>query len=194
LLSHGPRPISSPRSWKRILGSVSLPACCLQLPFGIWSASSNSARSGPEVKDNSMHECFGIFLRVAEFAPPMSRRPAANRRESLLPSLMPEKHQTGIVFDPRIPAGPTRTINGYAGEQAKAWTRHTTHCRPAKQISQTIEGAISDLVAGNDLLARLIFQRIRPRIQSGMISKATHLMTSRQLPYRSRHRTLQRHS
>ena len=42
----------------------------------------------------------------------MSRRPVANRRELLLPLLMPDRHQTDIVFDPCVPAGPSRTSNG----------------------------------------------------------------------------------
>jgi hypothetical protein len=116
-----------------------------------------------------MHECFGVSLRITEFAPPMSRRPGPNRRELLLPLQMPDWHQTGIPFDPCVSAGPTGTIPGKAGESAEAWTRRTTHCHPPKQTSQKIEGASVALIAGNDLLARLIFQRIRPRTHSGMM-------------------------
>jgi len=101
----------------------------------------------------------------------MPRRPVANRRELLLPLLMPDRHQTDIVFDPCVPAGPIRTINGKAGEPPEAWTRHTTHCHPTKQTSQTIEGGISELIAGSHLLARLLFQRSRPRTHSRMISE-----------------------
>src|SRR5215831_11546412 len=37
-----------------------------------------------EVKNNSMLECFAVFLRVTESAPPMSRRQITNRREVAL--------------------------------------------------------------------------------------------------------------
>lgn len=114
-----------------------------------------------------MHECFIVSLRVTGSAPPMSRRRAANRRELLLPLRMPDQHQAGITFDPCVSADPT--VPGKAGEPAEAWSRRTTHCRPAKQIGPTIEGAIVALIAGNDLLAGLIFQRIRPHTHSGMI-------------------------
>ena len=99
----------------------------------------------------------------------MSRRRTANRRELLLPLRMPERYQTGIALDPCVSSGPTGTIPGKAGEAAEAWSPRTTHCRTAKQISQTIDGAIVALIAGNDLLARLIFQRIRPGTHCGMI-------------------------
>ena len=118
-----------------------------------------------------MPECFGISLMVTESAPPMSRRRAANWRELLLPLRMPERHQTGIAFDPCVPSGPTGTIPGKAVEPAEAWTRRTTHCRPAKQTSQTIEAGVVALIAGNDVLAQLIFQRIRPRTHSGVINE-----------------------
>ena len=144
--------------------------CCLQLPCGIWLVSFCNVLHA-ELKNISMRECFGVSLRVTESAPPMSRRPGANRRELLLPLRMPDWHQTGITFDSCLPAGATGTIPGKAGEPAEAWTRRTTHCRPAKQTSQTIEGAIVALIAGNDVLARVIFQRIRPRTHSGMISE-----------------------
>jgi len=49
--------------------------------------------AAPEVKNISMHECFAIFLRVTEFAPPMSRRRVTNPREWRLPSLIPDRHQ-----------------------------------------------------------------------------------------------------
>ena len=101
----------------------------------------------------------------------MSGRLVANRRELLLPLLMPDRHQSDIVFDPCVPAGPTRTINGKAGEPPEPGTRHTTHGRPTQQTSQTIEGGISELIAGSHLLARLVFQRIRPGTHSRMIGE-----------------------
>lgn len=108
-----------------------------------------------------MHECFKVFLRVTEFTPPMSRRRVTNRRELLLPSLIPNRHQIGVVFDACVAHGPVARINDQAGDSPDARVRHGTQCRPAKQISQTTEGAIAELIAGNPLLARLIFQRIR---------------------------------
>ena len=113
-----------------------------------------------------MHECFEIFLRVT-VAPPMSRRRVTNRRELLLPSLIPDRHQTGVVFDPCVAPGLAARINDKTGESPHGWVRHGTQCRPAKQISQTTKGAIAELIRDNLLLARLVFQRIRPHTQSG---------------------------
>jgi hypothetical protein len=116
-----------------------------------------------------MLECFAIFLRGTDFAPPMSRRQVTNRRELLLPLLIPDRHQTGVVFDPCIPSDPAMAINGKAGESPNAWTRHSTHCRVAEQAGQTTVGAIAEITAGDRLLARLVFQRIRPCGHAGMI-------------------------
>jgi hypothetical protein len=121
-----------------------------------------------------MHECFRVFLRVTEFTPPMSRRRVTNRRELLLPSLIPDRHQIGVVFDACVAHGPAARINDQAGDSPDAGVRHGTQCRPAKQISQTTEGAIAELIAGNPLLARLIFQRIRANTQSGMRSDRSY--------------------
>jgi hypothetical protein len=104
----------------------------------------------------------------------MSRRRVTNRRELLLPSLIPDRHQTGVVFDPCVASGPAARINDQAGDSPDARVRHGTQCRPAKQISQTTQGAIAELIAGNPLLARLVFQRIRPHPQSGMISDRSY--------------------
>jgi hypothetical protein len=120
-----------------------------------------------------MHECFAIFLRVTELASPMSRRKVPNRRESLLPLLIPDRHQTGVVFDPCIPSGPAVAIKGKMGESPEAWTCHCTHYRQAKQASPTAEARITELIAENHLWARLVFQRIRPRTHSGMIGGQT---------------------
>ncbi len=116
-----------------------------------------------------MLECFAIFLRVTGFAPPMSRRQVTNRRQLLLPLRIPDRHQTGVVFDACIPSGPAMAINDKAGQPSNAWTRHSTHCRATEQAGQTIEGSIAELIAGNRLLAQLVFQRIRPCSQAGMI-------------------------
>lgn len=144
-------------------------ACCLLLPCGTWPVSfSTSSPGAVEVKNNSMLECFAIFLRGTEFAPPMSRQRVTNRRELLLPLLIPDRHQIGVVFDACVPSGPTIAINGKAGEPPSAWTRHSTHCRAAEQAGQTSEVAIPELIAGNQLLAGLVFRRIRPRAHSGL--------------------------
>ena len=116
-----------------------------------------------------MYECFAIFLRVTEFSPPMSRRQVTNRRELLLPLLIPDRHQKGVVFHPCAPPGMAEAINGEAGEPAEAWTRHNAHSRPSKQARHTTEVAIAELIARNHLLARLVLQWIRPRTHSGMI-------------------------
>jgi hypothetical protein len=101
----------------------------------------------------------------------MSRRRAANRRELLLPLGMPDRHQTGITFDPCAPIDPTGMLAGEAGEPAETWPRHATHCCPAKQTSQPTKESILALIAGKHVLARLIFQRIRPRTHSGMLNE-----------------------
>src|ERR1051325_1838685 len=116
-----------------------------------------------------MRECFGICLKLRSLHPPMSRRRVANRRELLLPLRMPEDHPTGIALASRLPAGPTGTIPGKAGGLPQAWPRHTSYCRPAKQTSQAIEGAVVALILDNHLLARLIFERIGPRTYAGMV-------------------------
>ena len=118
-----------------------------------------------------MCECFGICLKLRSLHPPMSRRRVANRRELLLPLRMPERHPTGIALDSCLPAGPTGTIPGKAGDLPQVWPRHTSYCRPAKQTSQAIEGAVVALILDNHLLARLIFERIRPRTDAGMIGE-----------------------
>jgi hypothetical protein len=103
----------------------------------------------------------------------MSRRQVANRRELLLPLRIPDRHPTGIVFEPCVPAGPTETVHGETEEPLESWARHTTHCRPAKQTAQTIEGATAAPMAGNHLLAQLVFLRIRPGTHRGTTSEQT---------------------
>jgi hypothetical protein len=120
-----------------------------------------------------MGKCFGVFLRITEFTSPMSRRQVANRRELLLPLRMPDRYSTGVVFEPCVPAGSTETIHGKTEEPLEASTRHTTHCRPAKQTPQTTDGATAALIAGNHLLARLVFQRIRLRTRREKTSEQT---------------------
>ena len=98
----------------------------------------------------------------------MSRRQVTNRRESLLPPLIPDRHQRAIVFDRSAAPGPAAPINGKAEEPPGGGTRHSAHYGAAKQTSQTIDVAIPELIAGNHLLARLVFHRIRPHNHSGV--------------------------
>lgn len=97
----------------------------------------------------------------------MPRRQVPNRRELLLPLLIPDRHQIGVVFDACVPSEATPAINGQAGEPPKAWARHSTHCRAAEQAGQTTEVAVAELTAGNRLLAPLVLQRIRPGSHAG---------------------------
>jgi hypothetical protein len=99
----------------------------------------------------------------------MSRRQVTNRRESLLPPLIPDRHQRAIVFDPSAVPGPAAAINGKAEESPGGRTRHSTLYWAAKQASQTIDVALPEFIAGNHLLARLVFQRIRSHNHSGVI-------------------------
>src|SRR5690349_15483805 len=117
-----------------------------------------------------MLECFGVFSEVTEFASPMSRRQTTNRRELLLPSLIPDRHQTAVIFDPSVPPAPVAATNGNGAEPARSWTRQSI-CRAAKQAGPTTEMASPTLIAGSDLLARLVFQRIRPRSRSGRMGE-----------------------
>jgi hypothetical protein len=114
-----------------------------------------------------MLECFGVFSGVTGFAPPLSRRQTTNRRELLLPSLIPDRHQTAVIFDPSVPPAPVAATNGNGAEPARCWTRQSIQCRAAKQAGPTTEMASPALIAGSHLLARLVFQRIRPRSRSG---------------------------
>jgi hypothetical protein len=119
-----------------------------------------------------MLECFGVFSEVTGFTRPMSRRKATTRRELLLPSLIPDRHQTAAIFDPSVPAAPVAAINGSDAEPARCWTRQSIHYGAAKQAGPTTEVASPEVIAGNRLLARLVFQRIRPRNRSGVIGQS----------------------
>jgi hypothetical protein len=114
-----------------------------------------------------MLECFGVFSGVTGFAPPMPRRQTTNRRELLLPSLIPDRHQTAVIFDPSIPPAPVAATNGSGAEPTRCWARQSIQCRAAKQAGPTTEMPSPDLIAGNHLLARLVFQRVRPRSRPG---------------------------
>lgn len=103
---------------------------------------------------------------MTEFGHPMSRRKATNRRELLLPLLIPSRHQTVVVFDASAPPAPAAAIHGTGAEPPRYCTQQRIHYRAAKEAGQTIEAASPELVAGNHLLAKLVFHQIRPRIRS----------------------------
>jgi len=104
-----------------------------------------------------MLECFGVFSEVTEFIRPMSRRQATIRRELLLPSLMPDRRQTVVIFDPSVPGAPAAAINGNDAEPARDCIRQSIHCQAAKQIGPPTEAASPELIARIHLLARLVF-------------------------------------
>jgi len=114
-----------------------------------------------------MLKCFGVFSGVTGFAPPMSRQKTTNRRELLLPSLIPDRHQTGVIFAPGAPPAPVVATNGDGAKPARLWARLSIQCRTTKQAGPTTKMAGPELIAGSHLLARLVFQRIRPRSRSG---------------------------
>jgi len=102
----------------------------------------------------------------------MSRRQATNRRALLLPSLIPDRHQTVVICDPGAPPAPAVSINVVA-EPPRCWTRQSIHSRVAEPASQQTEVAGPELIAENHLLARLVLQRIRPRNSSGVMGGQT---------------------
>jgi hypothetical protein len=118
-----------------------------------------------------MPKCFGVFSEVTGFARPMSRRQATNRRELLLPSLIPARQQTAVVFDASVPPAPAAAIHGNGAEPPRYRNHQRIHYRAAKEADQTIEVASPELIAGNHLLARLVFQQIRPRSRSAVLRR-----------------------
>ena len=106
---------------------------------------------------------------MTEFGLPMSRRQATNRRELLLPSLIPSRHQAVVVSDASVPPAPAAAIHGNGAEPPRYCSHQRIHYRAAKEAGQTIEVASPELIAGNHLLARLVFQQIRPRSRSAVI-------------------------
>ena len=118
-----------------------------------------------------MGKCFGLFSEVTEFARPMSRRQATNRRELLLPSLIPARHQTAVVFDASVPPAPAAANHSSGAEPPRYRDQQRIHYRPAKEASQTIEVVSPELITRNHLLARLVFQQIRPRSRSAVMGE-----------------------
>lgn len=115
-----------------------------------------------------MFKCFGLFSEVTEFARPMSRRQTTNRRKLLLPSLIPARHQTAVVLDASASLAPGAAIQGNGAEPPRYRNHQRIH-RAAKDASQTIEVAGPELTVGDRLLARLVFQQIRPRSRSAVM-------------------------
>jgi hypothetical protein len=99
----------------------------------------------------------------------MSRRQATNRREFLLPSLIPARHQTAVVFDASVPPAPAAAIHSDAAEAPRHRTHQSIRFRATQEASPTIEVVSPELIAGNHLLARLVFQQIRPRSRSAVM-------------------------
>ena len=103
-----------------------------------------------------MLECFGVFSGVTGFAPPMSRRQTTNRRELLLPSLIPDRHQKRLLFDSCVSPAAAAPINGAGEDASRCGVRRSVRSTPATK-------ADFELTGGNHLLARLALQLIRPR-------------------------------
>jgi hypothetical protein len=116
-----------------------------------------------------MPKCFGVFSEMTEFGRPMSRRQATNRRELLLPSLIPSRHQTVVVSDASVSFAPAAAIHGNGAEPPRHSSHQRIHYLAAKEAGQTIEVASPELIVGNHLLARLVFQQIRPLSRSAVM-------------------------
>jgi hypothetical protein len=101
----------------------------------------------------------------------MSRRQAMNRRELLSPLLIPDRHQAAAIFYPSVLPAPAAVINGNGAETPRCCTRESIYYRAAKQASQTTAVASPELIVGNHLLARLVFQRIRPHSRTGRMGE-----------------------
>ena len=116
-----------------------------------------------------MDKCFGVPSEVTEFAHPMARRQTTDRRELFLPSLIPARHQTAVVFDASVPPAQAAAIHGDGAEPSRYRNHQRIHYRAANGANQTIEVASPELIAGNHLLARLVLQQIRPRSRSAVM-------------------------
>jgi len=92
---------------------------------------------------------------------PMSRRTATNRRELLLPSLIPDRHQTRPLFDSCVRPTAVAPIDGAGKNPSRCWTRQSIRCLAATEVAGL------ELTRATHLLARLVFQQIRSRIRSG---------------------------
>jgi len=105
---------------------------------------------------------------MTEFGLPMPRRQATNRRELLLPSLIPSRNQAVVVSDASVAPAPAAAIHGN-GAEPRYCSHQRIHYRAAKEAGQAIELAGPELIAGNHLLASLVFQQIRPRSRSAVM-------------------------
>jgi hypothetical protein len=115
-----------------------------------------------------MPECFGIFSRVTGFERPMSRRTVTNRRELLLPSLIPDRYQQRLLFDSCVRPAAVAAINGAGQDPSRCETRQSIRCLPAKQSIPATEMAGLEFTGTHHLLAKLVLQQIRPRSRSGV--------------------------
>ena len=109
-----------------------------------------------------MSECFGIFSRVSGFERPMSRRTVTNRRELLLPSLIPDRHQKRLLFDSCVCSAAVAPINGAGEDTSRCGVRRSVRSTPATKVADL------ELTGSNHLLARLVLQLLRPRNRSGV--------------------------
>jgi hypothetical protein len=98
----------------------------------------------------------------------MSRRTVTKRRELLLPSLISDRHQTRLLFDSCVRPTAVAPINTAGEDPSRCYTRQSIRCLAAKQAIPTTAVAGLELSDANHLLARLVFQQIRPRIRSGV--------------------------
>ena len=149
------------------MSALRLRPSCLRSPCGTWPVSFSIVSMCQESKTNSMLECFGISSRVTGFARPMSRRTVTNRRELLLPPLIPDRHQTRPRYDSCVRPVAVAATNGAGEDPSRCGTRQSIRCLAAKQASPTTEAAGLELTHVHLLLAGLVFQQIRPRIRSG---------------------------
>ena len=122
-----------------------------------------------------MKKCFGVFSEITEFARPMSRRQATNRRKLLLPSLslIASAHQTAVVFDATVPPTPAAANHGSVPRYCN---HQPIHYPAAKEATQTIGVIGPELIAGSHLLPRMVFQHIRPRSRSAAMEDKVALL------------------
>ena len=114
-----------------------------------------------------MLECFGIFSEKTEFARPMSRGQATKRRNLLLPSLVPERPQTRVIFDPNAGLALPPQVKGGGEESLRCWPHQNIQYGAAKQAILGTELIGPEHISANHLLARLVFQQIRRRSRPG---------------------------
>jgi len=107
----------------------------------------------------------------------MSRRQATKRRDLLLPSLMPDRHQAAVLLHPSVCLASLVAINASSAQPPQCCTCQGVHYRCAKQpgLPNTEAESSAELIAGSHLLSRLVFRRIRSRGRSGEIGEQSCL-------------------